>query len=231
MKKPLAILALLVVVTATGHAQEKIRKSVFGANAGVSIPYNEFARHYFSYEAGFASPGPIIEAEYLYYGRFFGFSSGIGYSSLFFNEKAYRAEYNRTLGGYGINEVSAGNYQVLRILAGFTLKLPQMEHTEVMFLFHLGYALSVHPNLRVTNSELGVINSVDRTPGGNPLANAGFKVNYWLNERYGVSLNGSVTTTEPSFGDETGPDGSFTMLMNYTSVSVGFVMNFKTPSL
>lgn len=224
-------MALLILVTATGHAQEKIRKSVFGANAGVSIPYNEFARHAFSYEAGFASPGPIIEAEYLYYGKFFGFSSGIGYSSLFFNEKAYRAEYDRTLGGYGINEVSAGNYQVLRFLAGFTLKLPQMEHTEIMFLFHLGYALSVHPNLRVTNSELGVINTVDRTPGGSPMANAGLKINYWLNDRYGVSLNGSVTTTEPSFSDKTGPDGSFSMLMNYASVSVGFIMNLKTPSL
>lgn len=231
MKKTFAILALLVVVTATVQAQQKIRKSVFGANAGVSVPYNEFAWHAFNPDAGFASPGPIIEAEYLYYGKFFGFSSGIGYSSFFFNENAYRAEYDRTLGGYGINEVSAGNYQVLKVMAGFTLKIPEIDHTEVMFLFHLGYALSVHPNLMVTNSELGVINTVDRTPGGSPMANAGLKINYWLNDRYGVSLNGSVTTTEPSFSDKTGPDGSFSMLMNYASVSVGFIMNLKTPSL
>lgn len=231
MKKAFVILAMLILATAAGQAQQKFRKSVFSANAGVSVPYSEFARNVFSYEVGFASPGPIIEAEYLYYGRFIGFSSGVGYSSFFFNEKAYRSEYDRTLDGYGINEVSAGNYQVLRIMAGLTLKVPQIKHTEVMLNFQLGYALSVHPNLRVTNSELGVINTVDRTPGGNPVANAGLKINYWLTDRYGLSLNSSITTTEPSFGDATGPGGSFSMLMNYTSISAGFIMNLNKPSL
>ena len=231
MRKTFAILTVLVLVTSPGQAQDKVRKSVFGANAGVSIPINEFAYHTFTYDAGFASPGPMLEAEYLYYGKFFGFSSSIGYSGFFFNENAYRSEYDRTLGGYGTNDVSAGNYQVIKFLAGFTLKIPEINHTEVMLLFHLGYAACFHPELRVTNSELGLINSVARNKGGSPVANAGLKINYWLNERYGVSLNGSVTTTEPSFGDATGPGRSFNMLMNYTSVNVGFIMNLKISSL
>lgn len=224
-------MALLILVTATGHAQEKIRKSVFGANAGVSIPYNEFARHAFSYEAGFASPGPIIEAEYLYYGKFFGFSSGIGYSSLFFNEKAYRAEYDRTLDGYGTNTVSAGNYQVLEFLAGFTLKLPEIKRTEVMLLFHLGIALCVHPDLIVTNSEYGVINSIGRNAGVCPAANAGIKVNHWLNDRYGVSFNCNLSSATPLLGDDTGPGGSFQMPIKFANINVGFVMNLKSPAL
>ncbi len=223
-------MALLFMVSASGAAQQKVRKSVFGANVGLSVPINEFASHSFTYDAGFASPGPVIEAEYLYYGNYFGFSTSIDYSSLYFNESAYRSEYDRTLGGYGINEVSAGNYQVLKYLVGFTLKIPELNHTEVMLLFHLGFSVCVHPDLRVTNSEYGIVNTVARTRGGSPVANAGLKINYWLNERYGVSLNSSIATTKPSFSDETGPDGSFSQLMEYTSISAGFVMNFKSPT-
>lgn len=231
MKKIFAVLALVIIVTATGHAQEKIRKSVFGANTGLSVPYKEFARKTFSYDAGFAAPGLNIGAEYMYYGRVLGFSSSIGYSSFFFNEKAYRAEYERTLDGYGTNTVSAGNFQVLQFLLGFTLKLPEIEHTDIMLLFHLGYALSVHPDLVVTNSEYGVINSIGKNAGGSPAANAGIKVTHWLNEKYGVSFNLGMSSANPSFNDSTGPGGSFLMPVKYANINVGFVMNLKTPSL
>lgn len=231
MKKCSALLGLVLFVTAPCLAQEKIRKSVFGASTGVSIPYKEFAYKTFRYDAGFAAPGPNIQAEYKYYGKSFGFSSGIGYTSLFFNEKAYRAEYDRTLNGYGTYTVSAGNYQVLELLVGFTLKLPEINHTDLMLLFHLGFALGVHPDLVVTNSEYGVINSIDKTTGACPAVNAGIRVNHWLNERYGVSLNCTFSSTTPSFGDATGPGGSFLMPIKYVNINAGFVMNLKTPSL
>jgi len=165
MKKTFAIMALLVLVTATGHAQQKVRKSVIGVHTGVSVPLGEFALKTFTWDAGFAAPGPNLEAEYLYYGKVFGFSSSLGYASFFFNEKAYLSEYDRTLNGYGVNEVSVGNYQVIKALVGFTLKTPEFSNTEVMLRFRLGYAMTVHPNLLVTNPELGVINSVERNAG------------------------------------------------------------------
>lgn len=132
MKNTFAILALLAVLTVSASVQQKVRKSVFGVNTGISIPFDEFAVKAFTYDAGFSSPGPNLEVEYLYYGKVFGFSSSVGYSSLFFNERSYQAEYDRTLNGYGTNDVSAGNYQVLKFLVGFTLKIPEFNHTEVM---------------------------------------------------------------------------------------------------
>lgn len=231
MKKLTLFLLVLFLAAVTALPQNSARKSVFGVNTGLSMAYDEFADKTFIYDAGFATMGPNIEADYLYYGKYFGFSSSIGYASIFFNERAYQSEYDGTLNGYGTNEVSAGNYQVLKFLVGFTLKLPEFSNTEVLFLTHLGYACTIHPDLIVTNSELGVINSMDRDAGGAPVANLGVKINYWLNGRYGVSLNGSMTLTEPSFYDNTGPGGSFTMPIKYYNVNIGFVMNLKSSSL
>jgi hypothetical protein len=231
MKRLTIALLVLMLTAVTALPQKTPRKSVFGVNTGISIPLDEFAVKYFTWDAGFASLGPNIEAEYLYYGKIFGFSSSLGYASLFFNEKKYQAEYDRTMGGYGTNGVSAGNYQIIKALVGFTLKTPEFNHTEVMLLFHLGYALAVHPNLVVTNSELGVINSVARNAGGGPVASAGLKVNYWLNERYGLSLNGSLNGMSSGFIDKTAPDVTFRMPLNHANINIGFVMNLKTPSL
>ena len=231
MKKIFAILLLLSALQVTAQSQQKLRKSIFGVNAGVSVPFDDFAANTFIYDAGFANVGPDMEAEYLYYGKVFGFSSSIGYTSIFFNEKDYKAEYDRVLDGYGTNEVTAGNYQVLKFLVGFTLKIPEFNHTEVMLLFHLGYALSVHPKLSVTNSELGEINSIARDAGGGPVSNAGLKINYWLNDRYGLTLNGGVNLTRPGFYDATGPGGSFFLPIHYANINAGFVMNLNPPAL
>jgi len=222
----LAFLVLILTVNPL-FPQKAVKKSVFGANAGLSIPYNEFAQTTFRYDAGFAGVGPNIEAEFLRYGKFFGFSSSIGYSSIFFQEKKYQAEYDRVLNGYGTNEVTAGNYQVLKFLVGFTLKLPEIKRTEVMLLFHLGYARTVHPNLTVTNTELGEINSIRRSPDGSPVSNAGLKINYWLNDKYGINLNYGINLTRPAFYDETGPGGTFFMPVRYGNANIGFVMKLN----
>jgi len=231
MKRITIAFIMLFFITVTVTAQKPAKKSLFGASTGITIPLDEFAVKYFTWDAGFAAPGPNLLAEYLYYGKIFGFSSSLGYSSLFFNEKKYQAEYDRTMGGYGTNDVSAGNYQVIKALVGFTLKTPEFNNTEVMLLVHLGYAVAVHPNLLVTNPELGVINSVARNAGGGPVANLGLKVNYWLNERYGISLNGSLNGMSSGFIDETAPDSNFQMPMNHANINIGFVMNLKTPAL
>jgi len=227
MKK--LFLAFLVIFVSINplFPQKTVKKSVFGANAGLSIPHSEFAQTIFNYDAGFAGVGPNIEVEFLRYGRFFGFSSSIGYASIFFKEKDYQAEYDRVLNGYGSNEVTAGNYQVLKCLIGFTLKIPETKRTEVMLLVHLGYALSVHPNLVVTNSELGEINSIRRSPDGSPVSNAGLKINYWLNERYGINLNYGINLTRPAFYDETGIGETFTLPIRYSNANIGFVMKLN----
>ncbi len=229
MKRITIGLIILLFVTVTVTPQKPEKNSVFGVNTGVSVPVGEFALKTFTWDAGFASPGPNLEAEYLYYGKIFGFSSSLGYASFFFNEKAYRAEYDRTLDGYGTNDVSVGNYQVIKALVGFTLKTPEFSNTEVMLLFHLGYAMTVHPNLIVTNSELGVISSVERNTGsGGAVASVGLKINYWLNEQYGLTLKGSLNGISSAFMDETGPDGNFSQPMSHSNINVGFVMNLKT---
>jgi len=222
----IAILALILTVNPL-FPQKAGNKSVFGANAGLSIPYAEFSQTTFKYDAGFAGLGPTIEAEFLRYGRFFGFSSSIGYASIFFKEQDYQAEYDRVLNGYGTNDVTAGNYKVLKFLIGFTLKIPEIKNTEIMLLFHLGYALSVHPKLLVTNSALGVISSVQRDAEGAPVSNAGLKINYWLNERYGLTLTGGLTNTRPAFYDETGIGESFFLPIRFSNANIGFVMKLN----
>lgn len=231
MKRVTTALLILLLTALTVMAQKPDWKSVFGATAGVSIAADEFAVKSFGYDAGFATLGPNIEAEYLYYGRFFGFSSSIGYASIFYNEKAYKDEYDRVLDGYGLNEVNAGNYQILKFLVGFTLKIPEFNHFEVMLLFHLGYARSIHPNLIVSNSELGVINSFSRVSDGSPMSNTGLRINYWLDERYGINLNCGINLTRPSFYDETGIGGSYSLPIHYANVNVGFVMKLNADSL
>lgn len=230
MKKPFSILALVILVTATGHAQQKDIKSVFGANAGVSIAIDEFALNTFRYDAGFATMGPNIGIEYLWYGKVIGFSSSIGYSSIFFNERDYLSEYDRVLGGYGTNDVSAGNYQVLKFLVGFTLKIPEINHTEVMLLLHLGVARSFHPPVTVTNSQLGEVNTIVRSSEASPISNATLKINHWLNDIYGITLNTEVNSTRPSFRDETGVGGSFFLSIHYVSINAGVVIRLNRPA-
>lgn len=227
MKQVYLVLLALILAANPLFPQKPGKKSVFGANAGLTVPYNEFAQNELNYDCGFASPGANIEAEYLYYGKYFGFSSSIGYASIFFNEKDYQAEYDRVLDGYGINEVTAGNFQVMKLLVGFTFKVPEINHTEVMLLFHLGYALSVHPDILVTNTEMGVINSISRDAGGSPVCNTGLKINYWLNENYGLTLNGGMNLTWPSFYDQTSFGGTFTMPIHYANINFGIVMNLN----
>ena len=226
MKKTAITLLFLLIGLNLIFSQEYSRKTIFGVNAGCSLPYAEFAARTMTSYAGFASPGMNMEIDLLRYtGRFFGFTSGIGYASFFFREKAYRAEYDRILAGYGENSVSSGNYQVLTGVLGFILKIPETRHTEALIVCRLGIAMSVHPDLVVTNSKLGEINTVSKNSDWNPTVNMGLKVHYWLTEKYGITLNYSLNSARPHFRDDTGLGKSFFLPVRYMNINAGFVMN------
>ncbi|MGB8489455.1 MAG: hypothetical protein WCE64_00205 [Bacteroidales bacterium] len=228
MKKCLSILVLLYAIAVTGHSQQEVKRTIFGASAGISLPYNEFAVKKLIPHAGFASAGPNMEASLLRYtGRFFGLSSAIGYSNIFISEKDFLAEYNNLLNGYGENRISAGNYQVLQGMLGLIFKVPEFRNTDILLMGHLGCALTVHPNINVTNSKLGVISSIRKDRSFSPLSNAGIRINHWLTGRYGLSLGYSVNLTRPSFTDETSINGYFFLPVRYHNLNVGFVMNLS----
>lgn len=229
MKKCLAILAMLVITTVTGYPQPKIRKSVFGANAGIALPVDQFAGNTFIRDAGFALAGPATEADWIWYGKFFGFSSTIGYSTFFFNEMDYLSEYDRILSGIGTNIAATGNYHVIKFLIGFTLKTPEFRSTEILLRFHVGAATSFHPEVTVTNTELGVVNSIVQSRSGGPASSAILQVNHWLSDRYGLSLSSSISSTIGAFHDETGPEGYFLLPVHFVNINLGFVMNLKAP--
>ena len=225
MKKTAITLLFFLIELNLLYSQEYSRKTIFGVNAGCSLPYAEFAAKTMTSYAGFASPGMNMEIDLLgYINRFFGFTSGIGYASFFFGEKAYQAEYDRILAGYGENTVSAGNYQVLTGVLGFILKIPETRHTEALLVFRMGIAMSVHPDLVVTNSKLGEINTVSKNSDWNLAGNMGLKVHYWLTEKYGISFNYSLNSTRPYFHDDTGIGKSFLLPVGYMNINAGFVM-------
>jgi hypothetical protein len=204
-------------------------RTIFGVNTGCSLPYGEFAARTMTSYAGFASPGMNIEIDLMRYtSRFFGFTSGLGYASFFFREKAYKVEYDRILAGYGENTVSAGNYQVLTGGLGFILKIPETRHIEALIVCRLGIAMSVHPDLAVSNSKLGEINTVSKDSDWNTNANMELKVHYWLTEKYGISFNYSFNATRPNFRDDTGIGKSFMLPVRYMNINAGFVMNLKS---
>lgn len=224
-KAALAILTSLLAINLL-CAQNGYKKSVLGVNSGISIPFDEFDHETMGGQAGFAGAGANVEIDFLrYLGRYFGLSSTIGYTSISFNENAYQAEYDRILNHYGENVVDAGNYQVFKGMVGLIIKIPEMKHTEVLLIFQLGCAMSVHPDILVSNSELGVINSIEKNSDWSSISNAGLKINYWLSEKYGISLYYNLNFTKPDFYDNTGLEGSFVLPIKYQNINIGFVMN------
>jgi hypothetical protein len=226
MKKvALTILTSLLAINIL-YSQNEDKKSILGINSGISIPFEEFDNKTLEGYSGFAGTGANVEIDFLrYFGRVFGFSSTIGYSGISFNENAYKAEYDRILNHYGETVVDAGNYQVLKGMVGVIIKIPETMHTEVLLIFQLGIAMSVHPDILVSNSELGVINSVEKNSDWNSISNAGIKINYWLNEKYGISLNYNLNSTRPGFNDNTGLEGPFFLPISYQNINLGLVIN------
>lgn len=225
MKKAVITFLLILAGFNLLHSQNENRKSVFVISSGCSVPYKEFAWKTMKSQAGFAAPGFNLEVDFMRYtGRYFGLSATTGYASLFFSKDEYQAHYDRILNGYGQNVVEAGNYQVLKGLVGLILKIPETRHTEALLILQLGIARSVHPDLTVTNSKLGVINSVSKNSDWNPMSNIGLKVNYWLTDKYGIGLNYNLNLTRPDFYDQTSIEKTFFLPVRYMNINAGLVM-------
>src|SRR4030042_2994293 len=90
------LISLLTIGSAT--AQKEHKKSIAIINTGISIPSSDFANDKMEPDAGFAGIGTNMEVDFLRYtGKYFGLSSNIGYTNIYFDEKAYKSEYYRIL--------------------------------------------------------------------------------------------------------------------------------------
>lgn len=226
MKKTAVAILIFIITITLAHAQKGNKKSVIGINTGISVPFADFADKKMENYSGFAGAGANMELDFFRYtGKYFGLCTNIGYANISFNEDAYRSEYDRILNNYGENTVNAGNYQILKGSLGFILKIPEMKHTEVLLIFQLGYAMSVHPGIHVHNSELGEINSINKDADWNSLSNTGIKINYYLSEKYGISLNYSRNLTRPCFSDITSIERIFFLPIRYQNINIGLVIN------
>jgi len=226
MRKTALTILTFLMVTTLAYPQNKNKKSVAGINAGLSVPFAEFADKKMEYYSGFAGVGPNIEVDiFRYTGKYFGLSSNIGYANIFFNEKAYKSEYDRILNNYEETTVNAGNYHILKGMVGIILKIPETRHTEVLLVFQLGCAMSIHPDLLVSNSALGEINSVKKDTEWSAMSNTGIKINYYLTEKYGISLNYGLNFTKPGFSDVTSIERVFSLPVRYQNINVGLVIN------
>lgn len=232
MKRAATILTFMLAINLV-YAQEGNQKSVLGISSGISIPFDTFDNKTMTNNAGFAGAGANLEIDFLrYLEKFFGITSTIGYSNISLNESAYKAEYDRILNNYGETVVDAGNYQVLKGMLGLIIIIPATKQAEVLLVIQLGFAMSVHPDIVVSNSELGEINSVGKNIAWSPLSSAGLKFNYRLSEKYGISLNYNLNYTTPGFHDDyddtgpgTGTGGAFSLPVRYQNINIGFVMN------
>ncbi|MCU0378684.1 MAG: hypothetical protein MUC78_10540 [Bacteroidales bacterium] len=226
MKKAALVILTIILTISQGYAQKEHKKSILGINGGVTIPFDTFDNKTFEGYSGFAGLGGNAEADFfLYAGRYFGFSSTIGYANVSFDAEAYIAEYDRVMNNYGETSAETGNYQVLKGMLGIVFKIPASDKTDVLLIFQLGCAMSVHPDITVSNSELGVINSFEKNIAWSPASSAGLKINYRVSEKYGISLNYNINYTKPGFDDNTGVEGIFFMPVRYHNIGAGIVIN------
>lgn len=175
--------------------------------------------------AGFAGSGMNVGIDYLHSrGGFFGLSASAGYAILNFDGKAYRSEYERILNDPGEVTVTAGNYQILKGVVGLTGKFPEFYHTEIFLIVQAGYALSIHPEIIVNHSQMGIINSVGQVHDWTGISNLGMKINYNISEKYGVNFNYCLNFLYPGFQDE-GYISLFSLPERFANINIGLIIN------
>jgi hypothetical protein len=216
---------LLLAAGATLYAQDENKKNVFSGHLGISIPTKEFAGTTFGYDAGFATAGGNIELNYYRYtGKYFALNASIGYAFFGFNEGAYTDEYYHALSRTDGIVTEAGAYQFLNASFGLAFKIPVGRRFEVLFVPMIGLALCHHPDLVVTDDEMGVINSISKD---NALAgSAGLRgqLNYFFSEKYGINLSYSGFSIKPTFGDETSFEQHFDLPVSFQNISIGLTI-------
>lgn len=188
---------------------------------GVSVPFNEYADKTFSYHSGFANPGGCLEADFLFYKRWFGLNASLGYSNQTFAKKKYTASYSTVLDNTGITDVSAGIYQSLKAVAGFNFRIINTKKAELFLLAQAGIALNVHPNIEVTNTYWGQINTIVRSADFQSTSVIGVLLKYNLNEEYGMSFSYNANYTLPYFRDDYIMRGGFNLPMRFQNITLG----------
>jgi len=207
-------------------AQNNLKKNILGIDAGITIPYSDFAKNTFEYShSGFASTGGNIEVDFLRYaGKYFGYSLNTGYACLGFDRKQYENFYREILTDQEIS-VTAGIYQIARATCGFIIKIPVKYKTDIMFIPWIGYSVSQHPALLVTSSTYGEINTIEKSFGKRIITGITLKASYNVTERYGISLSYRMNVTSYYFSDDTSIEGKFWLPVRYQNINIGIYMN------
>jgi len=223
MKKPI-ILILLLSFTITAVLAQKVRKRVLIINSGISVPFSEFAIKKMDYDAGFAGSGFNLGIDYLSTKiGWLGFTASAGYSIMNFDNESYRLEYERVLNHDGEVEVTAGNYNIFKTVAGLMLKTPEFHHIEFLVNAQLGYSITIHPEIKVDHSRYGIINSIDQVHDGALISNLGMKINYIISDKYGLNLSYCLNYLLPGFHDDLPFIGSFFLPIRFQNINVGFI--------
>jgi hypothetical protein len=224
------LLLSAVVLFAAGDflfAQGEVKKNCWGIQAGIAIPYSYFAKNTFEYrDPGFAMAGGNLEADYFRYaGRFFGLSLNLGYAWMGFDREAYVNAYREILPDQEIH-AEAGIYQVGKATGGFIFRTPGRYRTEFVFIPWIGYSGTRHPEIVVTSSGYGAINSIEKSYGFRAITGITLIACYDVTERIKISLGYRRNATGPHFSDRTSLDGFFSLPVRYQNISLGVHMNF-----
>jgi hypothetical protein len=220
------ILLLLVAHTHT-YAQKPPWQKVVMVNTGVSVPFTDYADKTFSTHSGFANPGGCLEADFLFYRRWFGLSATLGYSNQTFAKKKYISCYDEVFDNTGITNVTAGIYQSMKATAGFAFRLADVLDTELFWLIQAGIALNVHPNISVNNSYWGEINSINRDTDWQSTSVLGVLLKHNLTENIGITLSYTLNYTLPGFRDENNHHyfHYYNLPMRFQNITVGIFKN------
>jgi hypothetical protein len=196
---------------------------------GPSIPYAEFANKTFTSRAGFAKAGANLDLDITRYGRrgIFGIYAELGLANIFFDEKSYIAEYERILNIEGTTTASTGSYQFLTVHGGFLIRFAEFLDTRIIMQAGIGYSLCRHPELAVTNSYWGEINTVNSDLDLQIGSSASIKLERSLNEETGIHLSYSLFACLPDFRDtESFREYTFYLPVRYQGINIGLTRYF-----
>lgn len=189
------------------------------------MPFSDFAKDKMVSDAGFAGTGWNLGLDYVTSkGGNFGFCAAAGYSIINFDAEAYESGYEQILDYNGVTTVNAGNYHIIKTVAGITGIFPEFHHIELSLLLQLGLSLSIHPEVTVNNSQFGIINSFNQDPAWAMISNLGAKINYRISDKYGLNLSYCLNFLRPGFDDDIGSHHNFWLPIRYQNINLGFIL-------
>lgn len=229
MKQAIVFFIFYLILSQPSFCQDTTERKLhlFVVNLGPSFPVQEFGTHTFNRDAGFASVGANIEANYyIFPARYFGFNFCLGYANWGFNEEAYRNEYLRVMDKTEGITLNTGRYQSYKMLVGMALRTPVIKKFELLIRCQVGAAHSIHPAISVVDSENGSLNSIDKSSDNSVQGSIGAMLSYYINNKYGINLSYSGNSTTPTFHDSNNKYPAFYLPINYRNVNIGFHIRF-----